>query len=235
MYVFSVLPCASLALAAPAITTRAEPAPLLAPRDAAAKVLPDKYIVKMKNSAEISIASTKYSASHTFNHGIKGFSAKLSQKQLEEIRNDPDVEYVEQDQEINLFEYLSQEDAPWGITRISHPSNGFTNYVYDSSAGEGICNYIIDTGILVDHPDFEGRAEWLMNFTDDGNDGDGGGHGTWVAGLVASASYGVAKKSKVFALKVFRDDGTTDGASIISAMDVSQNAACHPVHSTDDL
>ena len=78
---------------------------------------------------------------------------------------------------------------------------------------------MIDTGIKVDHEEFEGRAEWVKNFTDDGNDGDGAGHGTWTAGLVASRSYGVAKKAKVLALKVFRDDGTTDGASIIAAMD----------------
>lgn len=78
---------------------------------------------------------------------------------------------------------------------------------------------MIDTGIKVDHEEFEGRAEWLMNFTDDGHDGDGAGHGTWTAGLVAARTYGVAKKAKVFALKVFRDDGTADGAGIIAAMD----------------
>lgn len=39
----------------------------------------------------------------------------------------------------------------------------------------------------------------------------------------------MAKKSRVFALKVFRDDGTTDGASIIAAMDfVAQDAATRP-------
>lgn len=65
-----------------------------------------------------------------------------------------------------------------------------------------------------------------MNFTDDGDDSDGAGHGTWVAGLVASRDYGVAKHAQVFALKVFRSDGTTDGASIIAAMDyVVQDAA----------
>lgn len=129
------------------------------------------------------------------------------------------VDYVEQDQVIDMFEYLSQDNAPWGIARVSHTSNGFTNYVYDSSAGAGTCVYMIDTGINVDHEEFEGRAEWLQNFTDDGHDGDGAGHGTWTAGLVASRTYGVAKQSRVYALKVFRDDGTTDGSSIIAAMD----------------
>lgn len=88
---------------------------------------------------------------------------------------------------------------------------------------------MIDTGIKVTHEEFEGRAEWLQNFTDDGNDDDGGGHGTWVAGLVASRTYGVAKKSRVFALKVFRDDGGADGAGIIAAMDfVARDAGTRP-------
>lgn len=34
---------------------------------------------------------------------------------------------------------------------------------------------MIDTGILTTHPEFEGRAEWLENFTGDGNDADGYG------------------------------------------------------------
>lgn len=49
------------------------------------------------------------------------------------------VEYVEQDQVIDMYEYLSQENAPWGLSRISHTANGATNYAYDSTAGEGAC------------------------------------------------------------------------------------------------
>ena len=52
---------------------------------------------------------------------------------------------------------------------------GNTTYAYDSSAGEGTCSYIVDTGILTSHPEFEGRAEWLENFTGDGKDSDGAG------------------------------------------------------------
>ena len=82
------------------------------------------------------------------------------------------MEYVEHDHEIDLFRYLSQKDAPWGLTRISHEAQGAEDYRYDSSAGRGTCVYVIDTGIKADHPDFEGRAEFLHNFTDDGHDGD---------------------------------------------------------------
>ncbi|KAL6849602.1 hypothetical protein ACO1O0_009143 [Amphichorda felina] len=173
----------------------------------------------MKETSEVSKASAMYNAAHTYKSGgFKGFAATLSKEQLEAVRNDPNVDYVEHDQQINMYEYLTQEDAPWGLARTSHAAKGADTYVYDDSAGEGTCVYMIDTGINIDHPDFEGRAEFLYNFTD-GKDTDTAGHGTWTSGLVASKTYGVAKKSKVLALKVFGDDGTAQSSSVIAAME----------------
>jgi len=61
------------------------------------------------------------------------------------------VEYIEQDAVITANDYISQENVPWGLARISHRTTGATAYVYDESAGEGTCSYIIDTGIYVNH------------------------------------------------------------------------------------
>ena len=93
MHVLSILSLASLALAAPSLTMRAEPAPLLVPRESSnTMVLPDKYIVKMKERAEVSKASAMYKAAHTYKSGgFKGFAATLSKEQLEAVRNDPNV------------------------------------------------------------------------------------------------------------------------------------------------
>lgn len=63
----------------------------------------------------------------------------------------PQVEYIEQDAIITANDYISQENVPWGLARISHRTTGATSYVYDESAGEGTCSYIIDTGIYVNH------------------------------------------------------------------------------------
>lgn len=49
-------------------------------------------------------------------------------------------------------EYVTQKDAPWGLGRISHRAKGSTDYTYDTSAGQGICVYVIDTGIEDSHP-----------------------------------------------------------------------------------
>ena len=47
--------------------------------------------------------------------------------------------------------YTTQSGAPWGLARISQRTSGKTSYTYDSSAGEGTCSYIIDTGIYTSH------------------------------------------------------------------------------------
>jgi subtilisin family serine protease len=56
-------------------------------------------------------------------------------------------------------------------------------------------------------------AEWLENFTGDGDDSDGFGHGTHVAGTVGSVTYGVAKKTKLYAVKVLDATGSVSSFS----------------------
>lgn len=57
------------------------------------------------------------------------------------------VDYIEQNANIRAFETVSQQNAPWGLGRISHVRTGINTYVYDESAGEGTCAYIIDSGL----------------------------------------------------------------------------------------
>ena len=61
------------------------------------------------------------------------------------------VEYIEQDAVVTASDYVSQDNVPWGLARISHRTTGATSYVYDETAGEGTCSYVIDTGIYVNH------------------------------------------------------------------------------------
>lgn len=56
--------------------------------------------------------------------------------------------------------------------------------------------------------EFEGRATWLYNSVGDGDDTDGNGHGTHVAGTIGSVTYGVAKKVDLFAVKVLDAGGS---------------------------
>lgn len=130
------------------------------------------------------------------------------------------VEYIEQDAVVkaNLGEfetlekktYVTQSSSTWGLSRISHVTRQTSSYsyTYDDSAGAGTCVYVIDTGISTTHPEFEGRATFLANFAGDGQNTDGNGHGTHCAGTVGSKSYGVAKKTKLYAVKVLDASGS---------------------------
>lgn len=54
--------------------------------------------------------------------------------------------------------------APYGLDRISHKVKGSTSYIYDSTAGAGVTLYVVDTGILITHQEFQGRATMGANY-----------------------------------------------------------------------
>ncbi|KAI8960207.1 subtilisin-like protein [Daldinia sp. FL1419] len=214
-----------LALAAP--SKRATPAPVIKPRGA--QLIDGKYIVKMKaeakpESIQSSIQSVASDADFVYNNNkFKGFASSLSEEELEALKNNADVDYIEQDAVVTIK--ATQENADWGLARLSSSEPGSTTYTYDDSAGEGTCAYIIDTGIEVDHEEFEGRAKFLNNFADN-DDTDGNGHGTHVAGTIGSKTYGVAKKTSLFAVKVLDASGSGTNSGVIAGMDfVAKDAA----------
>ncbi|KAI9298982.1 putative subtilisin-like protease precursor [Neoconidiobolus thromboides FSU 785] len=152
-----------------------------------------------------------------YNHIGKSYSAYLTEDVLQKVRSLSDVAFIEKNVKVKLDSV--QTNAPWGISRISQ--RNFTNtftYTYDGN-GEGVTVYVIDSGILITHPEFEGRAKFGARFTTDtDDDGDGLGHGTHCAGTVGSKTYGVAKKVNLVAVKVFDNDGNGNFANIISAI-----------------
>jgi hypothetical protein len=76
-------------------TQPSKPAPLLQRRDQTS-VLPNKYIVKFKDTsvltrAESILSTLAVTPEHMFEHVFKGFSGELDQETLEALRNHPDV------------------------------------------------------------------------------------------------------------------------------------------------
>ncbi|WFD32630.1 cerevisin [Malassezia sp. CBS 17886] len=122
------------------------------------------------------------------------------------------------------YAHHTEKGAPWGLARISHRKSltlgTFNQYVYEEAGGEGVTAYVIEcvaawcmltytsTGINVDHEDFEGRASWGKTIPLNDVDEDGHGHGTHCAGTIGSATYGVAKKTHLVAVKVLGSGGS---------------------------
>ena len=108
-----------------------------------------------------------------------------------------------------LYNVTEENNASWNLVRVSSAVRppDTRPYYYPDTAGKRASVYIIDTGINVNHPEFEGRAHFLKDFTGTVNT-DNHGHGTHCAGTVGSKTYGIAKKSTLYAIKVLGADGT---------------------------
>lgn len=167
--------------------------------------------------------------------GFHGYSGRFTESVLNELRRSPDVEYIEQDSMVHTLDQphgvssdALEKNAPWGLARISHRDqlgfSTFNKYQYDSRAGEGVTAYIIDTGINIDHVDFEGRASWGKTIPTGDQDIDGNGHGTHCAGTVAGKRYGVAKNAKVVAVKVLRSNGSGTMSDVLKGVEWAATA-----------
>ncbi|KAG5984610.1 hypothetical protein E4U55_004052 [Claviceps digitariae] len=226
MHISHLLPLLTLAAAAP--SKRAEPAPLLVPGENA-KVIPGKYIVKLKDHVDASglsgvVTSLGGDPEHTYDSVFKGFATTLDDAGLKALREHPDIDYIEPDQQASGSALVKQANPPWGLSRISHRVPGVNEYVFDDTAGAGVCVYVIDSGVDAGHPDFRGRAHQIQSFVP-GSNIDDNGHGTHVAGTVGSHTFGVAKRAIILGVKVLRADNSGEWSAIIKGMDfVHQDA-----------
>ena len=117
---------------------------------------------------------------------------------------------------------VTELGAPWGLARLSHRPvlhlSTFTKYIYDTDGGEGVTAYVIDTGINIEHVEFEGRAVWGKTIPKNDVDIDGNGHGTHCAGTIGSRKYGVAKAAQVVAVKVLGTNGSGSMSDVVAGV-----------------
>ncbi|GAA5896746.1 S8 family peptidase [Sporobolomyces salmoneus] len=150
---------------------------------------------------------------------LKGYTGSFSESTLDAIRSMKGVKYVERDSLVHTMEL--EKMAPWGLARISHRKTltlgTFNKYEYEEAAGEGVDAYVIDTGVNIDHVELEGRAKWGKTIPND-PDQDLNGHGSHVAGTIASAKYGVAKKANIIAVKVLGAGGSGTMSDVVAGV-----------------
>ncbi len=112
---------------------------------------------------------------------------------------------------------FTQSGVTWGLDRTDQRAgllNGQYDYVTNASDVDA---YIVDTGLDEGHVEFQGRATFYYNAVDD-IDTDCLGHGTHVAGIVGSATYGVAKAVHLIGVKVLDCSGTGSTYTIIDGL-----------------
>ncbi|KAL3962703.1 hypothetical protein ACCO45_004226 [Purpureocillium lilacinum] len=213
---FAFLP---LALATPNAAVKAKrssPAPLLVPRGEI--VARDHYIVKFNDDVSSSVFDEALrqvpgDVQRIYGDVFKGFVGTLDEKTLSSLRNRPEVDFVEVHGILSETRVDTQAGADWGLGSTSTRDDVFT---FDNSGGKGTCVYIIDSGLKDTLEEFQGNAEQVKSFVP-GQETDVTGHGTAIAGVIGSKTYGVAKHAKLLGVKIVNDTGQGQEADLIKA------------------
>ena len=223
--------CATAALWAAAAT--AQPVTPESHRSfARSERITDEYIVVFKDhvanpaaEAANAVASAGGQVHFTYTAAIKGFSATLSAPALAALQNNPNVDYIEQDQTVGLSQ--DQVSATWGIDRVDQLSLPLSQIYHYDYTGSGVNAFIIDTGILSTHVEFGGRVLTDQGFTSvsDGNGtNDCNGHGTHVSGTVGGTTYGIAKQVTLIPVRVLNCQGSGTWSGVIAGIDYVANS-----------
>jgi len=209
--------------------------------------MPDEYIITYHENTTEDQATAHWGLMdsvgltfiHKYNAGThKGFAAKItSEKVVSALQEDPLVAAIEVNGLCSIQQHacdVVQSNTPsWGLARMSHlgdVSRGLVNNMQHSKSHDGnnVDVYIIDTGILIEHVDFVGRARWGLALADGGTRVDGNGHGTHCAGTVAGTTYGIAKNAHLVAVKVLGASGGGTWADVIAGVDFVSTDSTNP-------
>ncbi|KAL7747517.1 hypothetical protein RI367_007109 [Sorochytrium milnesiophthora] len=126
------------------------------------------------------------------------------------------------DEEVEYQALDTEKPAPFGLDRIDSHGRIDGQFDFTPTDGTGVTAYVIDTGVDVNHPNFEGRAQ-IKDFTGEGAF-DGNGHGTHVSGTIASQTFGISRKAKIMGLKVLSSSGKGSNVLVLRALQfVSQS------------
>ncbi|TCQ29656.1 S8 family peptidase [Rhizobium sp. PP-CC-3G-465] len=117
-----------------------------------------------------------------------------------------------------LQEFRDTSDSTWGV--------GATGALQSPYTGKGVRIAILDTGIDLNHPDFQGKRIVAQSFVYGETVDDLQGHGTHCAGTAAARSnspgvprYGVAPNADLYVGKVLNNSGYGTEEDILAGME----------------
>ena len=187
---------------------------------------PTGYIVIYKGSVpDIEAATDRHErargfrAEHRFRSAVRGFAARLSAAQADQLSRDPGVDFVSPDRPVRasrLAALTAGDSVPMGVRRLEAASSTAAH----NASGVNVA--VLDSGIDLDHPDLNVAAG--PNCVGSAPPDDDNGHGTHVAGTIGARNngagvVGVAPGTRLYAVKVMNSAGEGSFSSIICGID----------------
>jgi len=181
----------------------------------------DKVLSKLNKMVDLKLKS-KFTS-------VNGFSGEITKQGLEKLRKDPNVKKIYPNRPVKAFlndsKFIVNASKTWSLIYNSTNLTG---------KKEVIC--VIDTGVDYTHSDL-GNCASTSNINDgscakviggydfinnDQDPIDDFGHGTHVAGIVASTNItyrGIAPDANIIAIKSLGSDGTGSTQNVIEGID----------------
>ncbi len=182
----------------------------------------DPYIVVLKDSVDQPSQVAQgieqrqdVDVGFVYSNALEGFSAEIPDDSVDEVRNNPQVDFVERDKIV----HAAVQILPWGVDRIQADESS-TRAGNHKGAVSNVNAYVIDSGIDENHRDLNVVDE--INFSDP-PDTDCFGHGTHVAGTLAAKDnradvVGVAPGAPLTSVKVLDCGGSGRVSEVIKAI-----------------
>jgi hypothetical protein len=191
------------------------------------------YIVAINDVAvddlSAALADLGVSPTHTYDDVFAGFAIDLTSEQKTYLQTLFPGMRIEADVPISVRD--TQNDAAWDISDLDAPGKTQdSNYKYPSSAGQGVRVYVLDTGVSPNSRELGSRLLPGYDAVSGTSTSDQDGHGTHVAGTVASNTWGVAKLANIVPVRVLGANGSGSTSDVIAGIDwvISHNPSGIP-------